>query len=313
MFNSQAPPRRSQAPASRVRGESVARAREREATLLQQIAAFLARSSVTLKPETRAWLESVVREAKAEALGRKVTPRGIARRWLREAEALEAAIVAGKVKGYGAARLHYAGGLALTLAQSGDALNDGRATQLGRSAEVQRETERADRVRSTATAVLENLHVDDDTKERSLQSVRKGDNKDARADSLEELLRQLKARVAAVPEQVSEDAGAHEVIEELQAVCDTSAAAVRAHETQQRAVATTASGLHVLKGRLVFELAAMRKATRGTRRTNASVPTLTPARKHRTTGKRTAAAPAPAPAPTPTPDAQPKPSPTEPQ
>lgn len=309
MFNSQAPPRRSQAPASRVRGESVARSREREATLVQQIAALLARSSVTLRPETRAWYEAVIREAKAEALGRKVTPRGIARRWLRDAEALEAAITSGKVKGYGVARLHYAGGLALALAQSDESLGEDRATQRGCSAEAQREIERADRVRSAATAVLENLHADDDAKEQVLQSVRKGGDKDARADSLEELLRQLKARIKAVPEQVAEDAGAHGVIEELQAVCDASAVAVRAHEAQQRAVATTLGGLHVIKGRLVFELAAMRKAARRTRRTNASVPEPAPVRTRRVARKREATAPTPAP----TPSAPPKPPPAEPR
>ena len=60
----------------------------------------------------------------------------------------------------------------------------------------------------------------------------------------------------------------------LHEASETSADATRAHDDERQTVATTYDALHVLKGRLAHERAALRRSARRARGRDTSVPAL---------------------------------------
>ena len=68
---------------------------------------------------------------------------------------------------------------------------------------------------------------------------------------------------------------------ELHAVRDATEEATHAHDAERQTVATTYDRLHVLKGRLAHERAALRRVARSARRNDRDVPALTRTSKRR--------------------------------
>ena len=297
MKKSPRPPRKSIHPPPRPRGKTTARTAERRARvspLQRRVERLLARAGVAVTPAMRAWLESLLSARQADASGRRHGTRTLLRRWLRDAEALVEAVLAGKVSGYGPLRFRYAVELAVALVRTLEGLGDKLVTKTDASAQARQELSRVDVLRAAARATLDNLHgADDEARRRIRLAVGTSARKEARIESLDELARQLEAVIQQVPAEVAEDAGASKLLAALHEVNETSVEATRAHDDERQTVATTYDTLHVLKGRLAFEHAALRRSARRARRGDTSVPALARASRPGA-GKKTGAVKTPA-------------------
>ena len=286
MKKSPRPPRKSIHPPPRARSKTASRAtttterRARVSPLQRRVERLLTRAGVAVTPAMRAWLESLLSARQADASGRRHGTRSLLRGWLRDAEALVEAVLAGKVGGYGPLRFRYAVELAFALVQAHEGLGKKLATKTDASAQCRQELSRVDVLRAAARATLDNLHgADADAHRRVRLAVGTSASKEARIESLDELARQLEAVIREVPAEVAEDARAPKLLAALHEANETSVEATRAHDDERQTVSTTYDALHVLKGRLVLEHAALRRSARRARSGDTSVPALTrPAR-----------------------------------
>ena len=286
MKKSPRPPRKSIHPPPRARSKSASRAtttterRDRVSPLQRRVERLLTRAGVAVTPAMRAWLESLLSARQADASGRRHGTRSLLRGWLRDAEALVEAVLAGKVGGYGPLRFRYAVELAFALVQAHEGLGKMLATKTVVGAQARQELSHVDVLRAAARATLDNLHgADADAHRRVRLAVGTSASKEARIESLDELARQLEAVIREVPAEVAEDARAPKLLAALHEANETSVEATRAHDDERQTVSTTYDALHVLKGRLVLEHAALRRSARRARSGDTSVPALTrPAR-----------------------------------
>lgn len=327
MLKSQNPPRRSFRPAALSAGdadESLG-ARRRKVSYAELLQNLLARCTEPLEDATRAWYVGSITDTFALEEGRRWEPHALLHAWTTDAATLSAAVLAGRVTGYGGVRMRFGHELAIKLEESTRTLSHTRTDKVVQGTLVRGDMKTVGRLLRKARGVLRTLSGRRDAlRERARQVLTAPNNARAtKIHTLAEAADEVERLAREVPAQAARDAGATpEFIESLHAASEKATDATQAHQTQSHEADDAARTLQVLKGRLAHELHTLIAAARDARKDNPGVPAV---KSRRTSAPKASAKTPPAATPTPaapvatptpaapvTPPAAPIASPTEP-
>jgi hypothetical protein len=305
MLKSQHPPRRSFRPAALSAGEADEShgSRRRKVSYAELLHNLLARCTEPVEDAARAWYVGSITDTAALEEGRRWEPHALLHAWTTDAATLSAAVLAGRVTGYGGVRLRFGHELAIKLEENTRTLSHTRTDKVVQGTLVRDDMKTVGRLLRKARGVLRTLSGRRDAlRERTRQVLTAPNHARAtKIHTLAEAADEVERLAREVPAQAARDAGATpEFIESLRAASEKATDTTQAHQTQGHEAGDAARALQVLKGRLAHELHTLIAAARDSRKDDPRIPVVK--------SRRASATKAPAKAPTATPVAAPKPA-----
>lgn len=292
MSNSQNPPRRSVRPprlvADALRTFPTEGTDDNGLSLIERVRRVQARCATPVTDSARAWYVGFLSDTEAVKRGERGEGRALVDRWLDAVTALVVSILALRITGYGPMRLAYACELALDVARHDDTASAHKIDKAGSGAQARSDRRSIARLRRKIKRVLGSLSGKrSDRAARTRAAVAGSQSQSARVASLESLVQGLEALLREVPSEVAADAGATPaLVAEARRACARATEARDEHGVKRALVASTYDTMHIVKGRLAYELSEMLSAANDARDTDPTVPSTPRARSHKAKGAK---------------------------
>jgi hypothetical protein len=257
-------------------------------SLVERVRRLQARCVIPVTDTAHAWYVGLLSDAEAVKRGERGEGRALVDRWLAAVTTLAVSILAQKITGYGPMRLAYACELALDVAQHDGSVSAHKVDKAGSSARATSDRRAVARLRRKIKRALGSLAGKRrDRSARTRAAVAGSQSHSTRIASLEALAQALEALLREVPPEVAADAGATpSLVAEARRACARATEARDDHGARRALVASTYDTMHIVKGRLDYELSEMLSAANDARDTDATVPSTSRARSHKAKGAK---------------------------